>query len=343
VKNGKRDFWWLLGLEATLFFSLPCWELTAPYAEPATYPLRFVICVLGAATVATLACHIGPALFAARFGGLRHRLAWLLLLWLGFGYLEWLLSVVRTTSLVSAYLPGSMWIFLAAVLIAGLVWAWWKPVVIIALLLGAVNPVWALAITWHGLWVPNPHFGNEPPVQLDWLIVKGMLLSAAPAVVVAWRIGRIESRPKRIWLSGLVGVWLPLVCSVAIASLSVRAGANLYWVPSIGRGFRIALAGITGRLGPGVTIPLLIATLLGPALFSVISLRQMAPPWQGRTRVWLVPVFVGLLVCVVASTYCHPEGMYYDFSSAAHELWAASLVACGAIAGLACVAFRRQS
>lgn len=74
MEPNKREFWWLVALQACLCFSLSCWEATAPWAEPASHPIRFAIVLILASSLATLACHIGPALFAARFGGLRSAL-----------------------------------------------------------------------------------------------------------------------------------------------------------------------------------------------------------------------------------------------------------------------------
>jgi len=336
VEQNTQDLWWFVGLEATLFFSLPCWELTAPWAEPVSHPIRFAFSLFAAASGATLACHVGPALFAAKFGGRRHRFSWVLLLWLAAGYLAWLLSIVvalrEWTSL------GAIVVFLAVVTIAGLRRSWWKPVVIFGLLLGAGIVAWALATTWHGLWIRNPNFSEEP-LQFDWLIVKGMLLSAAPLVVIGWRIGRIKPDFRQIWLSGLIGVWLPLVLSVTIASLAAEAGANLYWVPSLMRGFNWALLGPQGRLEPGV-MTLTTWTFLLPALLCMLSLRQLVLPWTRQRKLWLVPIAVCLLICAATSVFWHYDGLYSIFATPAHQFWAGSLVILGAAAGLSCTIFR---
>ena len=105
-----------------------------------------------------------------------------------------------------------------------------------AILLGIGILALATATTWHGLRYQNPHYGT-PPEQIDWAIFNGMLLAAAPAVVLGWRTGRTAPQPRYIWLSAFLGVWLPLVLSVTVASLADQAGANLFWVPSLFRGF----------------------------------------------------------------------------------------------------------
>jgi hypothetical protein len=225
-------------------------------------------------------------------------------------------------------------LFLAAATIMGLARSWWKPVVVVGLLLGSGVLVWSLATTWHGMWVQNPHY-SEGPLQFDWLIIKGMLLSAAPATVIGWFIGRIETRPSQIWLSGLVGIWLPLVTAVSIASLAAQAGANLYWAPSLLRGFNWALLGSHGRMEPVVTT-LACWTLVGPAVLCVITLKRLVSLWPERQKGWLGPAAVCLFIGGVTSGFWHYGGLYSIFATPTHELWTGSLVIAGATAGLAC-------
>jgi hypothetical protein len=354
MERRKREFWWLLALEATLFLSWPCWELTAPWAEPVGNAFRFAVSVLVGATVTTFACHWGPAAFAARFGGRPRRFSWVLPLWLGLGYTEWILgaawSVAHLASPVRiAGTPGGLrnwsWLglgvaFLAIATIAAWVKSWWKPVAAGGLFLGTGILIWALATTWNGMAAHNAYY-SERPVQFDWLIIKGMLLSAAPSAVIAWRIGRIEREPNRVWLSGLAGMWLPLVLSVTVASLADQAGATLYWVPSLSRGFTWALLGPNGRWSTGVMASTT-WTLLSPALVSGLSLRQLAPPWTGPRKAWLIPIMACLLIAGVISITWRYEGSYSLPFTPVHQFWAGSLVILGAAAGLAS-AVRRAS
>jgi hypothetical protein len=218
---------------------------------------------------------------------------------------------------------------------AGLVKYWWKPAVAAGSFLGVAILAWALTANWHGLWVRNLHY-SDAPAQLDWLVAQGMLLSAAPAVVIGWRIGRVESNSRRIWLSGFVGVWLPLAVSVAVASLADQAGANLYWAPSLFRGFNWAILGPHGNSGRYAITPV-VWTLLLPALVSMVSLRQLLPPWTPRRRFWLVPIGVGLFALAVASCssdYQWPFFIVSFFSTAFHQYWAYSLVILGTAAAL---------
>ena len=101
--NRRREVWWLLTLEATLFLSLPFWESTAAWAEPFSEPFRFGISLIGAATVAMFACHIGPAALETRFGeGPHHGLFRVLMLWLSVGYLAWMLGMAQAAAVLAA-------------------------------------------------------------------------------------------------------------------------------------------------------------------------------------------------------------------------------------------------
>jgi hypothetical protein len=341
VQIGRRDFWWLVGLEATLFASLPCWEATAPYAEPATFPFRFGLIVLLAATLATLACHVVPAFFAARYQGTERWFWWLLLPWLGFGYLDWLITLVRATQMAADRLPGITVMLLAVALFAGLVRQWWKPVAVAGILLGTGILALAIATTSHGLHYRNPHY-SAPPEQLDWVVFKGMLLAGSPAVVLGWQIGRIEPQPRHIWLSGFVGLWIPLFLSVTVASLADQAGANLFWRPSLFRGFNWAILGVPKALLPAMWV-LLNWTQLWPAVLSIVSLRLIGPLWRRPTVWWQLPLAVcTAAAAVISSLWLHRNEFGWVFQSSLHEGWAASLVAIGVVAGLH-ARFRRST
>jgi len=328
----KREFWWLVILQASLCFSLSCWEATAPWAEPARYPIRFVVVLISAATVATLACHVGPALFAAKLGEHVSRFTPLLLLWLAVGYIEWVLSIFAVQSGATSQL--SRLVFLAMLISAGVVKSWWKLGIIAVLPLSAGLLTCSLAVNWHGLWVRNSHFAEEP-LQFDWLIVQGILVSAAPSVVTGWRIGRIQPGSRQIWLSGFLGLWLPLVCSVAIASLADQAGTNLHWVPSQFLGFEWALGGFPGWFHPAWVLTLSIWTLFLPALVSMISLRGLATLWAPQSKVRSVLVGAGLLIFAAVAFSWNSQGVHSIFSTPFHQHWACSLVILGTAAGLA--------
>ncbi len=377
-----RQIWWLTALEAILFFSLPCWQSAAIWIRPVGHPLRFGISLTLTAAIATFSFHVGPALFATRLGYRWSRPTSVLLVWLGVGYVEWLGSLARTETEFVRIVPGWLaalgtgpWrvaaialpiMFLAVVTTVVWVRSWWKFVVVVGLLLGLGILVWALVTTWKGLWIRNRYFPYDRVDwsfikdldDLDWAFVKGTLLSAAPAIVVGWRIGRIEPRPARVWLSGFAGVWLPLVLSVTMASSATQAGVNLYYRPSLPRDFYWALLGRHGQLEASVIIFTLL-TLFSPALVGAFSLREIAPDWGRRFRGKLFPVMIcavslmtwllSVLIGYAASLLSGPirniaffispsfgsSASSSTFGGPFHEFWAWSLVIIGASAGLA--------
>ena len=177
MEKRRREVWWLLALEATLFLSLPFWESTAPWAEPIGKPYRFSISLIFAATAAMFACHLGPASLATKFGDRpsRHRFSQVLLVWLGFGYIAWTLSMAQSVAVLTApvriagedqigigwFYPGVMAALVAVVMIVAWVRSWWKPFAVSGLLLGSGILVWALATTWRGLWTRNPFYSEH--------------------------------------------------------------------------------------------------------------------------------------------------------------------------------------
>lgn len=189
-----------------------------------------------------------------------------------------------------------------------------------------------MATSWKGLSARNPYLTPNLD-QFDWFFIKGVLLSAAPSVVVGWRIGEIEPRPSGVWLSGFAGVWLPMVISVTIASLATQAGVNLHWKPSLFRDFQWALIGLHGRLSPTATT-LTALTLLSPALFSAFSLKEMALKWGRRLTAWLVPALICLFSYAFLIELGSADSLSFDFASPFHEFWAWSLVIIGTGAGL---------
>jgi hypothetical protein len=296
------EYWWLIGLEATLFFSLPCWENTARWSWPAANPAQFAAFVISAATIAMLCCHIGPAMCAAKFGARPHVAWWVPAIWLSAGYLEWLGTPVRTLG-PYVYLPHVLRrpleiAFLFAVLIAITVVAWvgplWKYAGVACLAFSIGVLTWLTATSWPGLSVHNPSFGVGEPYAHDWVLVKGMLLSAAPALLISWRLGPVESRPSQVWLSGILGLWLPIVVSVTLASLAAMAGARAHYRPSLPGGFYWAMQGTHGRLEKGAIV-LTSLTILGPALLAAVCLNELARQWLRGQKAWLGILSVCLL------------------------------------------------
>jgi hypothetical protein len=338
----KGEFWWLLALKATLFLSLPCW-VTASYAQPASYPIRFAACLVAATSVSALVFHVGPALFAARFGSREYPFSWVLSLCVAAGYMYYAL---RLAEFVARSFGDKMWLaaevtFLLALLVVGFVKSWWKPVLAAGLLHGAGILAWMLTTPWNGLWTRNTRMWLEPP-QFDQLLVKAMLLVAAPAAVIGWRIGHIEPGVRRIWLSGVIGVFLPLVFAVSIASFAAEAGENLYWRPSLPLGFEWALLGFRGQAEPGI-IPLVVWTVTWPALLCIVSLRLLAKEWKPTKRALLLLPAAGCVVfdATVRLPWLYDDQVGSDFATWPYQIWAAGLAIAGAATVLSCLIWRR--
>lgn len=347
------DFWWLLALEAVLFFNLPFWALTAPWAEPATNPFRFSGTVLAAATAAMLISHVGPAFFAARFGHRNQPLSPLFWGWFTAGSVVVLFGWSRIMAWVlldfanplQSTVAPPVWsghavhlAFLAIVIATGAIRSWWKPVTAALLLLGSAILLWALATTSSGLWVRNPHYSGDPE-QIEWAIVKGILVCAAPAIVIGWRIGLTTPEPRRIWRSGIIGLWLPLVLSLTVASLATQAGASLHWRPSLFRGFNWALLGTEGTLR---NLPATAAsfTMFGPALFCIVTLRRFSPVWTHPKTLWFVPAALFLLLKLWPTPFFPVEGGLHSELYPLSPLWAGVLIFLGFAAGLAAILSR---
>ena len=346
----SREYWWLIGLEATLFFSLPCWENTARWSRPAANPLQFTAFVISAATIAMLCCHIGPAMFAAKFGARPHLAWWIPAIWLSAGYLEWL-GTVRTLG-PHVYWPhilrrpieiALVFAVLAVITLVAWIGPAWKYAGVACLAFSIGVLTWCTATSWPGLWVDNPHFdfAGEPAAH-DWLLVKGMLLSAAPAFLIGWRLGRVESRPFQVWMSGILGLWLPIVVSVTLASLAAMAGVRAHYRPSLPGGFYWAMQGSHGRLEPSAIV-LVSLTFLGPALLAAVCLNEFARQSVRRPKPWLVILSVCLLSYGLSfAQLLWPQGFGSIFLNPAHEIWAWSLVVLGAAAGAACILLPRS-
>jgi len=348
MEKPSGDFWWLLALEALLFFNLPFWELTAPWAEPATDPFHFAGTVLASATAAMLISHVGPAFFAARFGHRKQPLAPLFWGWFAAGYILILFVWFRVLAVVMLDLanpipptvvpftwlwPAVEFALLAVLITAGAFRSWWKPATAALLILGSAILFWALATTWSALGVRNPHYSGGP-VQIEWAIAKGIFVCAAPALVIGWRIGLATSEPRRIWQSGILGFWLPLVLSLTVASLATQAGATLHWRSSLFRSFNWALLGAEGALR---YLPLTAAclTVFGPALFFIVTLRRLSPVWTHPKTLWFVPVALFLLLKLWPTPFFPVEGGLHTELYLLSPLWAGVLILLGIAAGLA--------
>ncbi|MGJ5816163.1 hypothetical protein [Paludibaculum fermentans] len=344
VASGKHEFWWLVFLESTLFFSQSFWESGPPYAEPSFHPWPFTAVTLLAATIALFLCHLGPAFLAARRTSGQLPQGGLLLVWLAAGYLECIPALARSIAFpLSESAPfqelhmgiftrtyPAAWLGLTAIIfLLGWTRAAWRPFAAISFGTAVGLLAWSLSSLWHGLGVLNPYF-SRPPSQLEWLIGKRTILAAAPAIAIAWRLGAIASNTTRIWISGVAGLWFPVVLSLLAASLAAEAGSNLHWQPTLVRGFYWALFGPNGRsTATAAAVGLL--TLLAPALVCACSLRLVAQARAWPWKSWLLPM-AAIPVILVFSGLLQPGGeeMKYIWDSPFHDFWTASVLLIGA-------------
>ncbi len=342
----QGEFWWLVLLESTLFFSVSFWEPGPPYAAPSFHPWPFAAVTLLAATATLFLCHLGPAFLAACRTTDRLPLGGLLLIWLAAGFLEWIPLLVRTLiqplsepGLFPATRTGAgtwvyptAWLGVSAIIFCiGWTGAAWKPLTSVNLGLGLGFLFWCLSSTWHGLGVLNPYF-SHPPIQLEWLTWKRTVFAAPPVLVIAWRLGEVATSRTQIWIGGIAGLWVPAIVSLAAASLAAEAGSNLHWHPTLPRGFYWALLGSEGRM-TAQAIALCGLTLLAPALVCAHSIRLLAQTRAWRWPPWLLPVAAIPVIFVLGNLLPPGEGLRNEWDSPFHNFWAFSLLLLGASAG----------
>jgi hypothetical protein len=308
---------WLVALEEALFFSVVCWETTASWAAPTYEPVPFALALVGAATVGMLTCHVGPAFYASRFA-----VPGWVMAWLAFGYLEWLWGM------------GEMsWYVLGWSALGGAVVCWraaWRWVLGASLGIGVGVLGWALQAQWRGIWATNSYYGSGPHTLFSYF-TPAVLLAAAPAMVIAWRIGKVRPGAQSVWWSGILGVWLPALVAVAVASVATDAGTTLYWQPSIPRGIQWALGGAEGITWTAVVLTC--GTMVAPAILSLYALRELNEAWTGRRAMLLVPIGLWAAACAI-SQLIEPGAGFRFFFSTIHVWWAWGVVALGVAAGL---------
>ena len=310
---------WLVALEAGLFFSVVCWETTASWAAPTYEPVPFALTLVAAATVGMLTCHVGPAFYASRFA-----VPGWVMAWLAFGDLEWLWGMAGL-AWENPWPPA---------VVAGVVLCWrraWQWGLAVSLVLGVGVLGWALWMQWPGIGAVNRYYSSGQETLFEHF-TPGVLLAAAPAMVIAWRIGKVRAEAKCIWWSGFLGVWLPVVLAVGVASVACDAGATLHWRPSLFRGFYWAMQGVD-RLNE-TALTLATGTLLAPAVASVWALGELKDSWTGRKRMLLVPLTVWAVAWGVFEYTGPGEGLSYSFFSTVHQAWAWGGVALGTVGGL---------
>ncbi|MEP7366712.1 MAG: hypothetical protein ABI972_25930 [Acidobacteriota bacterium] len=333
MKDAQSDFWWLVASEATLFLSLAFWEPTASYGKPLTQPIAFSVSLILGATIAMMLCHVGPALFAARCGPWTTRWRWVLFVWLAAGFMDWWFSLTAVTfsALMSKPFGVVMLVFSGC---AGIVTRLGRVLTSSVLLLSLGLLAWALVTNIKGVGIQN---GYQPQFQenLEWWFGRGILIAAGPAIVIAYRVGEFEARRSRIFLSGFVGVWIPIVVAMTSASVALEAGANLHWRPSLPIDIMWALVGIGQVLG-SATFVIVSLTLLGPAVVAVGAVRDLVTASPSRIR---MAAAFGLSIAIAWALQWlyRRDGAGGLLSTSQHQVWASTLWMLGALAGVVAV------
>ena len=241
--------------EAAFALLVPSWALTVNGAWPSNGPFQFALVLFIGASTALVLCHVVPATCASTVRALFRNRVGRILRWPAGA---WFCLGAATSLGQLAHLSGSMfalwrnapyleeqwwWIAIGiaatpACLLAAVVLAWQRvgrqwPVIALLLITGLCLAVTALGAHLRGLRTRNPQLISEEGLDDLFGTAKGMLIAAAPASILAVRIDKIGLSRKRIWWTGICGVWVPLVASVALVSLAKMAGARLYWKPSL--------------------------------------------------------------------------------------------------------------
>lgn len=172
----------------------------------------------------------------------------------------------------------------------------WRWVLGASLAVGVGVPGWALHAQWRSIGATNPYFGSRPETQ-------------------------------SVWWSGILGVWLPALLAVAVASVATDAGTTLYFQPSIPRGIQWALQGAERITWTAVVLT------CGTMVVSLYALRELNEAWTGRRAMLLVPI--GLWAAAFAISQLIEQGAGFRFFfSTIHVWWAWGVIALGAAAGL---------
>ncbi len=204
---------------------------------------------------------------------------------------------------------------------------WQRPVIVVCLGGGVCLSLAALLAQSAGLQLTIPQMSSEAGLNAPSSIVEGMILSAAPAAILALRIGRMARSLRRVMWAGFWGVWLPLLASVALVSLAKMCGARLYWKPSLPIDFTDAFAWLYQVTG-SLAAPLwpLAVTLFGPSVVCAVWILDLTCDWVWRWPKLLA--FAAMAATGFAMTSSWIWSLYYRY-------WLWSIVGVCLLLGLA--------
>lgn len=304
-----REFWPTVALEAAVFFSLPTWWLTLE--EATVDPSGFVLALFAGASAAMLVCHIAPAFWIRKFSGFGNghwsALAqWTVVAGLCASAGICLGQVARPLVFWTrlwyedrAWHPVTAGVAMVAIAVASAAIGWAglrvrRGATMVLCAVGTGLTAGLLFAQWPGLsassgidrrtarLVAAMTSGEMSFNDPNGLLV-GVLLAAAPVIVLATRIGRMPIGRGKVWLSGLAGVWAPLVVSVTLWSLANVAGARLYWQPSLPISFAYAF-GLFGDRPFQISWSLATLTVLSPGAVYAIWVKDATAQWPWRWK-----------------------------------------------------------
>ncbi len=279
-------------MEAAVFFSVPTWLLSGEQAWPADDPVSFTLAVSGMAALAAILCHVLPILY----GGEATKAEGTSLRILLVGLVGWLITGAIVSAYQLAEIAGRLIIpnfvtndqsfrvalTVLTLLILGLAVYFGEnrtQVLCIALgVIGLFAVITSLFLQKEGLHSLNKHLSDDNGLNDLGSVCKGICLSATPVSFVALQLARQNLSRKVAWISGALGVWLPLSLSaISIASAKI-AGARLYWRPSVPIGIQFAFTSLSQLFGTHLGVRYLMAPmLLVPAIFCIVAVKNLVP------------------------------------------------------------------
>ena len=344
AEDSRLGLWWNVVLEAALFFSLPTWFWTVDPAWPTNNPARFAVILALGALSAMILCHVAPAFWSRElsFGGSRYKLLRLLaIVWLCAGAALLFGRLAGVITLVFWYwYPDFTWgskllivAFATIVAVVGCASRNVQRIAITAFLAMSVSLVLIMfALQFPGLHTRNAQLISEAALDYPAQMLLGFFIAAAPASVLAARIGRSGAGTRTIWRTGLVGIWLPLVASVTLVSLAKIGGMRLYWKPSVPIEFIFAMVSNPVTWLVRVRWTLAVLTAFSPMLIAVFWSRDALEKCAWR---WTRVATIVALVAVAFILSFLPED--FPLNGTYYETWCWTVVAMNGVLALVCL------
>jgi hypothetical protein len=147
---------------------------------------------------------------------------------------------------------------------------------------------------WSGLWIQNSYFSSEANMGDNTSVFVGMVAAAAPAAILATKIGRMVPSARHIWWSATVGIWIPSVTATTLSSLAVMGGTRLHWVPSLFIGYSWAFVPFSGvmRFLPAVAT-------IGTVLVYATCIKEVTRKWSVKGQIAGAFFWIGCLAATL--------------------------------------------